>query len=377
MFRGSEVVMLMVASESFEREFGEENARYTDELSPGTILLSGQYSITEYLNNGGFGITYLAKDSLDRNVVIKECFPSAMCRRTGNKVQTRSRAHTASFAGVVKLFQQEARNQAKLSHRNIAAVHQVFSDNNTAYMAVDYIDGSDMMEIIEDGMPIAPEVFESWLRKSLVAVQYIHDRGILHRDISPDNILIDTENEPVFIDFGSARDLAVRKTRVLSTLRVVKSGYSPHELYVAGCAQTPSSDLYSLAATFYHLISGEPPVDSQMRLSALALDQGDPYTPLTGRFGEYPEVVLKSIDAALNVFPDKRIQSATEWLELLDASSAPTSSAERSETTDVEHDNFDADETASNRGFLRTNGLRVAAVFVAALACALALASFA
>lgn len=374
-----EIVMVVASAMSVEQRFSRGNEQYADELGPGTKLLSGQYSITEYLNSGGFGITYLAKDSLDRNVVVKECFPSAMCRRTENRVQTRSRAYNASFADVVKLFQQEARNQAKLSHRNVAAIHQVFSDNNTAYMVIDYIDGADMMEIIEDGLPIAPEVVQHWLRKALIAIDYVHERGILHRDISPDNILIDKENEPVLIDFGSARDLAVRKTRALSTLRVVKSGYSPHELYISGCTQTASSDLYSLAATFYHLISGEPPADSQMRLSSLALDQGDLYKPLAGRIEGYPDSVLKSIDKALSVFPEKRLQSAGQWLEMLRDTSepAPVTPEEIASVTKLKDEDAGASEQAHAHRYLPTSGFRIAAMVVAAVACAFALASFA
>ena len=371
--------MAMASTNSVEQWFDRGHEHYADELSPGTRLRIGQCSIVEYLNSGGFGITYLAKDSLDRNVVVKECFPSAMCRRTENQVQTRSRAHNASFANVVKLFQTEARNQAKLTHRNIAAVHQVFSENNTAYMVIDYVDGSDMMEIIEDGVPIAPEVVQHWLRKTLSAIQYVHDRGILHRDISPDNILIDSDNEPILIDFGSARDLAVRKTRALSALRVVKSGYSPHEMYIAGCAQTASSDLYSLAATFYHLISGEPPADSQMRLSSLALDQGDLYEPLAGRIAGYPESVLHSIDKALSVFPDKRLQSATEWLEMLSENSVSAAvPAEQHAVVARKKVGFpEVQKRAFSRLGLHANSIRIAALMVAAVACAFALASLA
>lgn len=315
--------MLAVAMKDVERSFDVIDERYNDELDPGTRLLGGQYAITAYLNNGGFGITYLAKDSLDRNVVIKECFPTAMCRRSGQIVHARSRAHSSSFTDVVKLFMTEALNQSKLVHPNIAAVHEVFRDNNTAYMSIDYIDGADLMEIIEDGEAISPETVEHWLRKCIAAIGFVHDHGILHRDISPDNILIDKNDEPFLIDFGAARDLATRKTRALSTLRVVKAGYSPHELYVSGCEQTPASDLYALAATFYHVISGEAPADAQMRLSAIAQDQNDLYTPLAGRIEGYPDALLRSIDKALSVLPGDRLQSAAEWLAMMDTVPLP------------------------------------------------------
>ena len=123
---------------------------YPDELRPGTELLHGQYVIEKFLNSGGFGITYLAKDSLDRTVVIKECFPGSFCRRTDTIVCVRSRAHQNEFAGIVKLFVQEAKNLAKLKHPNIVGVHQIFEDNETAYMALDFVEGRDLLDILED-----------------------------------------------------------------------------------------------------------------------------------------------------------------------------------------------------------------------------------
>ena len=296
---------------------GEDD--FVDELKPGTELLHGQYVIEEFLNSGGFGITYLAKDSLDRRVVIKECFPNTLCRRSYARVGARSRAHQAEFKSVIDLFVQEAKSLAKLKHPNIVGVHQVFEDNDTAYMALDYIEGFDLLETLEDGgKRLPPEKINKILRKILGAVDYLHGQNILHRDISPDNILIDRKtSEPLLIDFGAAREEVSKASRVLSALRVVKDGYSPQEFYVNGSKQGPASDLYALAASFYHLITGEIPTDSQTRLAALASDEDDPYVPLAGRIEGYDEAFLSAIDKALNVLPKDRIQTAKEWLEMI------------------------------------------------------------
>jgi len=152
----------------------------------------------------------------------------------------------------------------------------------------------------------------------LDAITYIHANDVLHRDISPDNILLAAGNEPVLIDFGAAREEATRKTRALSAIHVVKDGYSPNEFYLAGNQQNASSDLYSLAATFHHVITGDPPPNSQTRVAAIAAGRQDPYEPLQKRVDGYDEHFLKAIDTALNVFPKDRIQSAEEWLEQID-----------------------------------------------------------
>ena len=295
-----------------------------DELQPGAKLLKGQYTITRYINAGGFGITYLAKDSLDRDVVIKECFPSSVCRRSKVVVAARSRAHTAELRSIVQLFVREARNLAKIVHPNIVAVHQVFEDNGTAYMAIDFIDGLDLQQIIDgEGERLTPDHVVRITEKLLHAVGFIHDNDMLHRDISPDNVLVDKSGEPILIDFGAAREHASKTTRAMSALRVVKDGYSPQEFYIAGSEQGPWSDLYALAATLYHVISGEAPVNGQARLAALAEDRPDPYAPLSGRFPDYPAAYLQAIDRAMNTLPKQRLQSAKEWLAVFQGQPMP------------------------------------------------------
>ncbi|MBT8414554.1 MAG: protein kinase [Boseongicola sp.] len=286
-----------------------------DELPPGTVLLHGQYTIDEYLNSGGFGITYKAKDSLGRPVVIKECYPSVMCLRKGTKVAARSSEYKDELSGMITGFVSEAHNLAALTHKNIVHVHQVFEENDTAYMAIDYIEGMDLLERIDmDSERLSAKEIVRLTKRILPAVRYIHSMGMLHRDISPDNILIDATGEPILIDFGAARKTAPSSRRAVSQMKFVKDGYSPQEFYIAGAEQGPWSDIYSLAASLYHAISGEAPEESQKRMSALAQKQSDPYAPLAKRIQGYPPQFLETIDAALNVNPQERIQSAEEWM---------------------------------------------------------------
>lgn len=300
------------------KEISDDGDDFVDELKPGTKLMHGQYEIEKFLNAGGFGITYLARDSLDRKIVIKECFPGAFCRRSRSIVQARSRAHQPELKSIVRLFVQEARSLSKLTHPNIVGVHQVFEDNDTAYMALDFVEGRDLLDTLEDpNHGLNPDQIKSILTDILGAVGFVHEQSMLHRDISPDNILIDENLRPVLIDFGAAREQATKQSRVLSALRVVKDGYSPQEFYIAGSAQDASSDLYALGASFYHLITGDVPANSQARLAAIASGENDPYVPLVGNIKGYDRDFLAALDMSLKVLPKDRVQSAQDWLDMM------------------------------------------------------------
>lgn len=301
----------------------------TDELQPGTELMRGQYKITRYLNSGGFGITYLATDSLDRSVVIKECFPRSFCYRDNDmQVQARSETQAGDLRSIVRLFANEARSLSKLKHPHIVGVHQTFEENNTAYMALDFVKGHDLLAVIERKVVLLrPDQVQAILEKVLDAIGFVHQQGLLHRDISPDNIIITNELNPVLIDFGAAREQATKASRALSALRVVKDGYSPQEFYIAGSEQGPYSDLYSLAASFYQLVTGELPPDSQLRISAHVAGEADPYVPLALKTSDYEEPFCEAIDKAMSVLPANRVQSADEWLAVM---SKPVARSRRS-----------------------------------------------
>ncbi len=290
--------------------------KFSDPLLSGTTLLQGQYRINTFLNDGGFGITYLATDSLDRPIVIKECFPRAICRRSGHEVGTRALSHREEFRSIVKAFEEEARNLSKFEHPNIIKVHQVFDENQTAYMAMDYVDGQELIAAI-DVKILTPDTIISIALKLLDALGEIHANGMLHRDISPDNILLDQENNPILIDFGAAKQEASQHGPKMTSIRVTKEGYSPQEFYVSGAQQFPSSDLYALAATLYHAITGTVPPESQARLLALAQVRPDPYQALSGHHNAYPAGLLKAIDGAMSIAPKDRLDSAQDWLKLI------------------------------------------------------------
>ena len=296
----------------------KDDPQVTDELPPGTSLLHKQYTIEKFLSSGGFGITYLARDSLNRRVVIKECFPHAVGRRSGLTVVARTRSRKGELGSIVRKFVREAWALSKLKHPNILSVHQIFEENDTAYMVVEYVDGYDLAQSIANpDLRLSPKTVTEILRKLLSAISLIHDQDMLHRDISPDNILIDRETlNPYLIDFGAAREGASQSDRALSEVRVVKDGYSPEEFYADG-NQGPFSDLYALAATFYHVIRGEAPPIAHSRLFAVATQQPDPYTPLDLAVEGYTPSFIAAINRSLQVLPKDRLQSAREWLEMI------------------------------------------------------------
>ena len=288
-------------------------------LAQGTVLLEDQFTVLRQISSGGFGITYLAQDNyLERKVVIKECFPQVFCRRDGKRVVPRSQSYLTKHRTVVDMFIREARSIAKMRHPNIVGVHRIFEDNDTAYMALDLIEGHDLLDVINSKHDkLTPDQVKDILVKVLDAIELVHQRDLLHRDISPDNILLDKWGNPVLIDFGAAREEASRETRMLSTMLIVKDGYSPQEFYFSGGIQSPASDLYALAATFYHVISGEAPTNSQTRMADFAGKNPDPCPPLAGRFDGYEPEFLAAIDKAMHVLPQKRIQSARAWLDII------------------------------------------------------------
>lgn len=292
---------------------------FSDTLRPGDLLLQGQYRIEQFLGAGGFGITYRARDCLDRGVVIKECFPNSICTRTNKTVRTRSQKLQSTFDAIVRDFGMEARRMAHLVHPNIVGVHQVFEDNGTAYMALDMVPGQNLLDIVEHYPDtLCPSDVQKILMQILDAVAYLHDRNILHRDISPDNILVDPDGNPVLIDFGAAHELAARSDAYGADLQAVKDGYSPQEFYVKGGGHGPYSDIYSLAATFYHVITGEAPPDGQTRLAMIAANQPDPLVPIPAGSLPYDRYFIEAIHRGLEVFPEDRLATARDWVTLID-----------------------------------------------------------
>ena len=283
-------------------------------LEAGTKLLNGQFLLHSRLQAGGFGITYIARDSLDRQVVVKECFPSNICTRSNGQVIATTPLQKKQFEAIKKQFIREARQVAKLIHRNIVAIHQVFEENNTAYMALDQVEGEDLLTTLENNPEkLTNEYLHNVLDQMLAAIAYTHDHNLLHRDISPDNILMDEDGHLTLIDFGAARELHVNPNSNVPCIMAVKDGYSPHEFYSQTSNHDNASDFYSLGATLYHLITGVAAPSSYERLTAISRGEEDPYISLVS--GDWPVDynLQATIDRAMQLLQKSRFSSASEW----------------------------------------------------------------
>jgi len=242
------------------------------QLKPRT-LLHEQYLIGRALGDGGFGITYLAWDvGLESRLAIKEYLPNGVAGRGSgeSKVVPYTEQTKPEFEWGLDRFLEEARMLKKFSsHPGIVAVDTVFRDNGTAYLVMEFLDGVTFEEFL--GRRGGRITFETAMRvvlPSMDALAAVHAEGILHRDISPDNIFLTRSGKVKLIDFGAARNALSQKGRNLSI--ILKEGYAPEEQYRASGVQGPWTDVYAMAATLYHSITGKIP---QASLDRQAQDQ--------------------------------------------------------------------------------------------------------
>lgn len=282
-----------------------------DVLSEGTRI--DGFVIKSLIGAGGFGVTYLAERlGTGEHYAIKEYYPADLAQRTvTNALTPLSDSLTPDYGWGLKRFLEEALTLHQFHHPNIVRLHKRLQLNNTAYMVLNYERGRSLRVWRKDlGRRPSQEEMDALLVPLLSALELVHANLVLHRDVSPDNILLRESGEPVLIDFGSARTAAGARGSLSS---IVKHGFSPHEQYGTNAAiQGPWSDIYALAATFWYLLAGSAPPQSMTRV------EKDTFTGTAGlNLREYRPGFLAGIDAALKVQPRDRPQSIPEWRRLL------------------------------------------------------------
>ena len=283
---------------------GMLRAKYPLALPEGSVL-SGRYIIGRVLGQGGFGITYVAQDWRTKQLVaIKEYFPDAAATRTGSiTVTTFSGERGALFQYGKDRFGDEAKAISRfINHPNIVTIYSFFEENNTAYYAMEYIQGENLLNYLNRrGGKTSFGDARRILYPIMDALSAVHSVGLVHRDISPDNIYITKDNTVKLLDFGAARYSMGNKSKSLDV--ILKHGYAPKEQYTRHGVQGPYTDVYALAATFYRAITGKTPPDSVERI-----DHDDLIPP--DRFcSDIPMIGSAALMHALSVYPKDRFQT--------------------------------------------------------------------
>lgn len=234
------------------------------QLKPNTFLQNGKYRIIRVLGQGGFGITYLAENVVfDKMVAIKEFFPKDFCGRDHTSHLTLGTQNNGEIVSKLKdRFLKEAKNIARLDYSGIVKIHDIFEENDTAYYVMDYIEGETLNELVKRNGPLSESKAVEYIKKVGNALDYIHSRNMTHFDVKPANIVIRKKDDiPVLIDFGLSKQYDIHGDATSTLMQGVSNGYSPIELYNTGSITSfsPQSDIYSLGATLYFLLTGSIP----------------------------------------------------------------------------------------------------------------------
>lgn len=270
------------------------------------------HRISGYLGAGGFGYTYAAQRDNGATTALKECFPLEFCRRTDGIVGVRAADDTAAFESIKSRFAEEAQILRALEHPNIVKGGTLIEANGTAYIEMEIVDGELLSDFVSPWFRgLSLRDLSDIAQQMLAALGHVHDEGYLHKDISPDNIILMPDGAAKLIDFGSAASIEAQNSS--DPMLVVKAGYSPHEFYRADAEVGKASDLYQLGATLRHCITGKRPVESIARLMAKARGQADPLPPMPRLPSSAHQRVLEPIDTAMAVLLGDRMPTAADW----------------------------------------------------------------
>lgn len=284
-------------------------------LYPGVGLYNNRYVIGTCIGFGGFGITYKAWDNvLETVVAVKEYYPTGLVQRVPGKPQViiYTGESKEEYMQGLERFLDEAKNMAKfVDNPNIVHVDAFFEENNTAYLVMEYLPGMTLKSYLkskggriscEEVIPIADAV--------ITALKEIHAGGIIHRDISPDNIMLCNDGRIKLLDFGAARfsDTDQERTRSI----ILKPGFAPPEQYQAKSKQGPWTDIYALCATVYRAITGVLPDESVNRVIEDTVQ-----SPIQ-IYSDIPERISNTVMKGMSIYPEIRFSNVDELKKALD-----------------------------------------------------------
>ncbi len=288
-------------------------------LKTGHLLAGGRYKVERVLGQGGFGITYEARDtkfkSRVKSVAIKEFFVKDFCNREEetNRIIVATQSKVELVEKLRNKFIDEANALFELEHPGIVRVTDTFEENGTAYYVMEYINGSTLSTIIEKDGPLSEEKALGYIHQAAAALEYLHGQNRLHLDIKPHNIMADNDGRVVLIDFGVSKQYDEVNGENTSTLLGSTPGYAPIEQSGSGVSEFyPSTDIYSLGATLYKLLTGNTPFPAHL------LASGETLPPLPHCISA---ASCKAIESAMSLNRNNRPQSIGEFLSLLDGKS--------------------------------------------------------
>lgn len=286
----------------------QDNALY---LTRGTVL-KGRYLIGGALGSGGFGTTYLCWDyTLEQKVAIKEYLPSEFATRGSGQsyVSVFGGKKSEQFSDGREQFLEEAKKLVKFQNEpGIVRVYDSFEENNTAYIVMEYLDGETLGAFIEREKSLPVKRAIELILPVILSLKEVHKAGIIHRDISPDNIIITKEGEAKLIDFGAARFATTSYSRSLTV--IIKQGYSPEEQYRSRGDQGPHTDVYALGAVLYKMVTGVTPPDAMERRAYYESKGKD----ILERPSHFCNIEKNRENAILNAM-NPRIESRTATIE--------------------------------------------------------------
>jgi len=258
---------------------------------------NGRYTSIKTLGQGGFGITYLARDGLlERKVALKEFFLHGSSRVRG-KVTPPQGVSSEVFQDQRSKFIDEARALARFSHQSIVRVQDVFEESGTAFIVMEFLEGHTLMERLRERGPLTPTQGEQLTRQLLEALGEVHRAGLLHRDIKPDNLFMAGER-PVLIDFGAARQLKTSGAQGMTA--ILTPGFAPPEQYFSsGVKYGPPTDLYALAATVLFAMTAELVQPAHER----AIDPQPLPIPPAGTSSGFAQALRQSLEFKIEARP--------------------------------------------------------------------------
>ena len=285
-------------------------------LPIGTLLKGGTYRITRFIGSGGFGCTYEAVHvMLEKRVAIKEFFVKDFCNRDGvtSYVTVGTQGKKEFIDRLKQKFVDEAKAICKLHHPGIVSVSDVFEENGTAYYVMDYIEGDSLQVIVNNEGRLPERRSLKYVRQVADALKYIHSNNRLHLDIKPGNIMIDGSDNAILIDFGASKQYDEKNSENSSTVKGMTPGYAPPEQMDGNIKKfMPATDIYSLGATLYKLLTGITPLTANERIS------GDELPPLPFTVSGNTR---RALSAAMQLNKLKRPQSIDEFMQILDGGS--------------------------------------------------------